>query len=138
MQGAVAGGNYGLNNQQQQANLIGTGATMQSQAPWQNLFNFKNTISGAPGSTSMTQPLFSNPWASAIGGASMGSQVGGGTDWGKVIGGVGSAAGTIGDWWKNIFGGSGSSGTSLFGNTNTPPVQNDYWNSSNLYPWLKG
>jgi hypothetical protein len=133
MQGAVAGGNYGLNNQQQQANLIGTGATMQSQAPWQNLFNFKNTISGAPGSTSMTQPLFSNPWASAIGGASMGSQIGGGTDWGKVFGNVGSAAGTIGDWFGKLFGGGNNAGGTSW-NPSVPNTTGSFnWNDPDRY-----
>jgi hypothetical protein len=53
----------------------------------------------------------------------MGSQIASGVNWGDLFKNIGG-----------LFGGS-SSGT---GSSYTPPVQNDYWNSSNLYPWLKG
>lgn len=87
---AGAAGSYGLNNQAQQAGLLGTGAGMQSSAPWANLNNFRTAISGAPGNTSVTQPLFNNTTAGALGGASLGSQIAGNINWGdlfKTIGG---------------------------------------------------
>jgi hypothetical protein len=118
MSGANSQLNYGLQNQLQQAGLLGTGAGLQQQGAWAPIQNATNVMGALPGNSSQTQPLFSNPWAGAIGGASLGSQVGGGTDWGGLF--------------KNISGWFGG------GSGNTPPVQNDFWNSSNLYPWLKG
>lgn len=87
---AQSAGSYGLNNQAQQAGLLGTGATMQSNAPWANLNNFRTAISGAPGNSSTTTPLFNNTTAGALGGANLGSQIGGGINWSdlfKTIGG---------------------------------------------------
>jgi hypothetical protein len=118
MSGANSQLNYGLQNQLQQAGLLGTGANLQQQGAWAPIQNATNVMGALPGNSSRTEPLFSNPWAGAIGGASLGSQVGGGTDWGGLFKGI-----------SGLFGG---------GSGNTPPVQNDFWNSSNLYPWLKG
>jgi hypothetical protein len=118
LQGANTQLNYGLQNQLQQAGLLGTGADLQQKGAWAPIQNATNVMGALPGNTSRTEPLFSNPWAGAWGGASLGSQVGGGTDWGGLFKGI-----------SGLFGGSSG---------NTPPVQNDFWNSSNLYPWLKG
>jgi hypothetical protein len=114
LQSAGAAGNYGLNQQQQQANnwtnganlqfnagqnLFGTG-TNQQQAPWQGITNATNVLRALPGNSSTTQPLFSNPYAGALGGASLGSQVAGGTDWGKLFNNAGDAWGGL----SNLFG----------------------------------
>lgn len=96
LQSAVAGGNYGLGNQAQQAGLLAQGANLQAQGPWTNVNNMGNFLRALPGNTSQTQPIFTNPWAGAVGGASLGSQIGGSTNWGDIFSGIGS----IGDWFK--------------------------------------
>ncbi len=112
--GANAAGNYGIASTNQQANLLGSGAesqwnagsnlwnfgTAQSQQPWQNITNASQVLRTLPGNTTNTQPLYNNPFASAIGGASLGSQVGSKTNWGDILSGAGSLAGGI----KDIFG----------------------------------
>src|SRR5690606_32088956 len=88
---AQPAGVYGQHQPQQQVNNLATGAglqntaannlfnfgTQQQQAPWLGIQNATNVMGSLPGNTSKTQPLFNNPWASAIGGASLGSQIGG-------------------------------------------------------------
>jgi hypothetical protein len=88
-------GNYGLQNQAQQAGLIGTGAGLQAQGPWFPINQASNVMSRLPGNTSVVNPLFNNPWAGALGGASLGSQVGGGTDWSELFKGVGGLLGGL-------------------------------------------
>jgi hypothetical protein len=94
---AQSAGTYGLNNQAQQAGLLGTGANLQANGAWNPIQNATNVMRGLPGNTSQTQPLFNNPWAGAIGGASVGSQIGGGTNWGDIFKGIGD----IGQIFKN-------------------------------------
>lgn len=88
LQGAQSAGSYGLQNQLQQAGLLGTGANMQQSGLWAPIQNATNVMGALPGNTSQTQPLFNNPWAGAIGGGSLGSQVGGSIDWGKLFEGL--------------------------------------------------
>jgi hypothetical protein len=86
---AQSAGSYGLNNQAQQAGLLGTGAGLQMSAPWAPINNATNVMRALPGNQSTTQPLFTNPWAGAAGGASVGSQIGGGTNWGDLFKNIG-------------------------------------------------
>jgi hypothetical protein len=122
LSGANAQLNYGLQNQLQQAGLLGKGAEYQQQGSWAPIQNATNVMAALPGNTSRTEPLFNNPWAGALGGASLGSQVGGGTDWGGIFNGI-----------SGLFGGgsSGSSGTgyngidwnNLFSGASLPPYR---------------
>jgi hypothetical protein len=110
---AGANANYGLNQQQQQSNNLSNGANLQfgagqnlfgtgtnaNQAPWQGITNATNVLRALPGNSSRTEPLFNNPYAGAIGGASLGSQVAG-TDWGKLFNNAGDAWGGL----SNLFG----------------------------------
>jgi hypothetical protein len=110
---AGANANYGLNQQQQQSNNLSNGANLQfgagqnlfgtgtnaNQAPWQGITNATNVLRALPGNSSTTQPLFSNPYAGALGGASLGSQVAG-TDWGKLFNNAGDVWGGL----SNLFG----------------------------------
>lgn len=120
MTGAVNAGNYGLSNQLQQAGLLGKGAEYQQQGSWAPIQNATNVMAALPGNTSRTEPLFNNPWAGALGGASLGSQVGGGIDWGSIFNGI-----------SGLFGGGGSS--------TPPPRQNlSNQNLSNYWPYNWG
>lgn len=62
---------------------------MQVSAPWAPINNATNVMRALPGNQSTTQPLFTNPWAGAAGGASVGSQIGGGTNWGDLFKNIG-------------------------------------------------
>jgi hypothetical protein len=111
-----------LQNQLQQAGLLGKGAEYQQQGSWAPIQNATNVMGALPGNSSRTEPLFNNPYAGAIGGASLGSQIGGGTDWGSLFKGIGGLFGS---------GSSGSSGTgysgidwnNLFGGASLPPYR---------------
>lgn len=99
--GAGAAGNYGLSNQQQQAGLLSTGATLQANGPWNSYKQFGGILSNLPGNQSNVQPLFTNVWGNTLGGAQLGSQVGGSTNWDEILKSIGGIAGGIG----SLFGG---------------------------------
>lgn len=88
-----------LQNANPQA-LMGVGQTEEQRAlnqynsPWQNLFNLQSTLGLGQGYPQSSQPYFTNPTASALGGAMAGAQIasgfknmfGGGTNSGSVYG----------------------------------------------------
>ena len=61
-------------------------AQQQFQAPWQNIANYQQALAGGQGYGSQTQPYFTNPLGSALGGASAGFGIGG--PWGAAAGGL--------------------------------------------------
>ena len=76
------------------ANYLGAGSgvanlgTAQQQAPWQVIGNMNNSISPFTGFGSTTSSQNSNPWASALGGAIGGAQIGnlfGGGGMGRIV-----------------------------------------------------
>jgi len=96
---AQSAGSYGLNNQMQQANLLGTGAGLQANGPWNNINNASNFMRSLPGNSSTTTPLFTNPFNAAAGGAALGGQVGSGNNnwnYGDIFKGIGG----LFDWFK--------------------------------------
>jgi hypothetical protein len=104
LQGASTQLNYGLADRNQTANLYGTGAMLEANGPWNNYMNMSSLLKGAPGSNSVTTPLFNNPLSSAIGGASTSAQIGGGTDWSEWLKNIGTGIGGIGDFFKKWTG----------------------------------
>jgi hypothetical protein len=127
---AQSAGQYGLNNQLQQAGLLGKGAEYQQQGSWAPIQNATNVMGALPGNSSRTEPLFNNPYAGALGGASLGSQIGGGTNWGNLLSGIGN----IGNWFNNS--GSGSSGGVSSGMTGMGTINwNDLFGGASLPPY---
>lgn len=63
-------------------------AQQQFNAPWQNIFNYQQSLTGGQGygSSAQTSPYFTNPLGSAAGGAATGFGIGG--PWGAAIGGI--------------------------------------------------
>lgn len=92
---ASAAGNYGLNNQAQQANLLGQGANLQAMGPWNPINQAAGVMRGLPGNTSQVTPLFNNIYGNMLGGASLGSQIGSSVNWGDLFKGIG---GLISGW----------------------------------------
>ena len=88
-------GNYGLNSMGQNINALTQGANLQAMGPWNPINQAAGVMRGLPGNSSTVTPLFNNIYGNMLGGASLGSQIGGGINWDDLFGGIGGLLGGL-------------------------------------------
>lgn len=99
--GAQGAANYGLNNQRQQADIWNLGANLQANGPWSSINNMSSILGRLPGNMSTSTPLFTNIGSNVLGGAQLGSGVGGSVNWDELLKNIGGLLGGVGGWFNN-------------------------------------